>query len=158
MAQPTRADVYKALGQKANFIVKEETETAKQLRIIGRCLPEHWPFFQPVVHKLYTQAMREDSLWSCDISQLFMLRASKLMKGWRLIFQMSPSSSHTIEHVYGEIASVIMSAPLPARVEVDTVLLPGHKRGQMRGGVNARGKGASAAGSAPLILTRGMPR
>ena len=154
MTKATRSDVYKALAQKANFLVKQETETPKQLRIVGRCLPEHWAFFMPVVFKLLEGSEREDLPWSCDVSRQYLLKSGKVVYGWRLIFQ-ATSPDTKVEDTYKSICSTILSAPLPARVEVDTVLLPGHTRGKDRGGVNAKGKGASSAGSAPMILTRG---
>ncbi len=155
MTQATRSDVFSALAKKAGFTVLEEKETEKQLRIIGRCLPDRWPFFAPVVSTILDFSEREDIPWTCDPSKLYMKKASKLVYGWRLIFQVSAAAtSHNMGLVYGSICSAILSAPLPARVEVDTVLLPGHRPGQVRGGVNAKGKGSSSAGAMPMILNR----
>jgi hypothetical protein len=55
---------------------------------------------------------------------------------------------------YGDIAKVILSALSPARVELQSQLLPGYKAGDVRGGFNAKGKGTGAAGSLPLAATR----
>lgn len=155
MSQVTRADVYAALMEKCGFTVVQEKETAAQLRIIGRSGPDRWNFFLPVIYTLLKASDKPENLWTCDISKQFILAHDRVRYGWRLIFQ--AASRNGVDNLllcYENIALVIRSSPRPARVEVDRVLLPGYKAGDVRGGVNAKGKGAAPAGSLPLAVTR----
>lgn len=150
----TRADVYAALLQKSGLEVLQEKETDKQLRIMGRSPVERWPFFLPVIDRLLRVSDTPGGAWTCDISKQYMRRNDKVLYAWRLIFQ-APTG---LAAQYENIASVIRSAPAPSRVEVTSMLLPGHKKGQIRGGVDAKGKGASKAGTLPMAITRGGQR
>jgi hypothetical protein len=147
--QYTRADIYIALAKKCFFEVKQDNETPKQLRIIGSCDHERWPFLLPVIHALLTQSGQPTALWTCDISKMYILREGKVLYGWRIIFQGDDLARH-----YEQIIATITAAQRPARVEVESMLLPGYKPGQTRGGVNAKGKGASAAGTVPMAVQR----
>lgn len=149
MSQVTRADIYAALAKKCAFEVKQDNETPKQLRIIGSCDYERWPFLLPVLHTLLTHSGQTTTTWTCDISKMYVLREGKVLYGWRIIFQ-----GDSLARNYEQIVAVINSAQRPARVELETVLLPGYKPGQMRGGVNSKGKGASSAGSVPMAIQR----
>lgn len=149
--QATRADVFAALAQKSGFQVVEEKETPaeapRQLRIMGRNHIERWPFFLPVIHRLLTLSGK--SGWTCDISKQYVAHEERVAYGWRIIFQ-----SDNLSEKYAEISSAIRSAPSPARVELSSVPLPGYKPGQLRGGINEKGKGVASAGSLPMALTR----
>jgi hypothetical protein len=144
--QVTRTDIYKALAKKCGFEVVQEIETNDRLKVIGRCSLDRWSFLLPVIHALLT-ASEQASQWSCDISKNYILNEGKVLYCWRIIFQGTPIVSS-----YVKILSVIDSASRPARVELDSMLLPGCKPNQVRGGVNARGKGSSSIGEFPLIL------
>jgi hypothetical protein len=150
---PTRADVYAALAMKSQFVVLQEDETPRQLRIMGRSQLDRWPFFLPIIHTLLTRSAQPESGWTCDISKQYFLSGGRVLYGWRIIFQ-----SPVMADRYTDIIASINSAPRPARVELESQLLPGYKPGEMRGGVNAKGKGASAAGSLPLAISRGASR
>lgn len=147
--QATRADVFAALAKKSGFEVLQESETPKQLRVMGRSHLDRWAFFLPIIHTLLTRTSRPENGWTCDISKQYFLSDGRVLYGWRFIFQ-----SADLVTQYGDIIMAINSAPRPARVEVESQLLPGYKPGDVRGGVNAKGKGASVAGSVPLAITR----
>lgn len=151
---PTRADVYAALARRSGFEVIQETETDGQLRVVGRLATARWAFFVPIVFVLLKASKTPGHAWACDISKQYIEANDQVRYAWRLIFQ----ASDGIARHYGDISSVIRSAPAPARVEVNSIRLPGYKEGQVRGGVNEKGKGVSAVGSLPLALTRGGPR
>jgi len=147
--QTTRADIYAALAKKCAFEVVQDNETARQLRIVGRCHYERWPFLLPVVHTLLSHSVQDTVPWTCDISKQYTIRDGKVLYGWRIIFQ-----GDALSRSYEQIVAVINSAQRSARVELESVLLPGYKPGQTRGGVNAKGKGASSAGSVPMAIQR----
>lgn len=148
--QATRADIYAALATKSGFQVLQESETPTQLRILGRSHTDRWVFFLPIIHTLLTKVGQGGLGWSCDISKHYFLSDGRVLYGWRFIFQSSNLAAH-----YADIIMTINSAPRPARVEVDSQPLPGYKPGQIRGGVNEKGKGSSSAGSLPLVISRG---
>lgn len=145
----TRADVFAALAQKVGFEVVSEKETKSQLRIIGRCSPKSWPFLLPVIFVLEKKAKMDGSTWTVDISKKYLESNDRVLYSWRFIFQ-----SQDVVAAYPVIVSTIKGAPLPGRVEVDEVLLPGYKIGDTHGGVNEKGKGSASAGTAPLAVTR----
>lgn len=142
----TRQDIYTALEQKTGFEVIGETETEGRLRFTGRCLSSRWNFFALVIFEL--NKLNNGSGINFEISKLYSNHADRLRYTWRVIIQGADLASK-----YQTVVDFIRRAPLPSRAEVDEVLLPGYRRGQIRGGVNAKGKGASAAGSAPMIVT-----
>lgn len=148
-ATPSKTDVYGVLMQKCAFEVLDEQESPKQLRIMGRSHRDRWPFFLPVIHKLLKTSKKPGNPWTCDISKMYIENNDKVFYTWRLIFQSADLAAQ-----YANIISVIRSADQPARVELDRVLLPGYKEGDVRGGVNAKGKGASTAGTLPMAVTR----
>ncbi len=148
MSRPAYADLLDVLQQKAGFTTLTHTPKASQLRITGRCHPDRWGFFLPVIYTLQRTALK-DAHWSCDISKQYFIRNDRLVYTWRLIFQ-----SEGLEEKYAYIANVVRGAPNPSRVEVEEVLLPGYKVGDVRGGVNDKGKGVASAGSAPMILSK----
>lgn len=145
----TKSDVYAALIQKCGFEVLEEQEGAKQLRITGRNHRDRWPFFLPVIYKILETSEKPGNRWTCDISKKYIISNGRVLYAWRLIFQSTELATQ-----YASIVATIRSAPQPARVELTSQLLPGYKPGDVRGGVNAQGKGTSTAGSLPMALTR----
>ena len=145
--QPSRADIYAALTRKSGFQVVQENETPRQLRIMGRSHVDRWPFFLPVIYTLLLQSSKAEIPWTCDISKQYIINKDRVLYAWRMIFQSENLSSY-----YGDIAAAITSSPSPSRVEITEQLLPGYKRGDVRGGVNAKGKGSSSAGSIPLAM------
>lgn len=148
MSQFTRKDVIAALAQKTGFEMVTEKETEKQYRFTGRCHPSRWSFLLPVVYQLHRDSTAP-SAWKNDISKQYILFQDRVLYCWRFIFE-----HESIASQYEGIVRAIRSAPLPARVEVTEVLLPGYKAGDIRGGVNAKGKGAASAGTSPMILNR----
>jgi hypothetical protein len=148
MAQPPYVALLEVLKQKAGFETLTHTPKEAQLRITGRCHPDRWGFFLPVIYTLQRTADKDGS-WSCDISKQYFIRNDRIVYCWRLIFQ-----SDNINEKYSYLANVVRGAPNPTRVEVEEVLLPGYKVGDIRGGVNEKGKGVSSADSAPMILSR----
>lgn len=147
----TKEYIYRALKDKALFEVVQQSENSNQLRLSGRCPPTSWNSWLLVIYHLLRTAAA-GSPWSCDVSKHYILKGERVVYAWRLIFQAEHVSKY-----YQDIAGSIMQAPNASRVEVQEQLLPGHKPGVMRGGVNAKGKGTSAGGSAPMILSRGRP-
>ena len=145
----TKANVYAALMQKCGFEVLEELEGAKQLRISGRSHQDRWAFFAPVIYQLLTTSDKPGNPWTLDISKKYIIHGDKIRYVWRLIFQ-----SPDLAAQYQNIVAAIMSSPQPARVELTRQLLPGYKEGDVRGGVNARGKGSQSAGSPVMAQTR----
>lgn len=149
MAEPSKVEVYAALMRKSGFEVIQEKETSKQLRIMGRVPTERWNFFVPVLHQLLTASAKPGPPWTCDVSKQYLLRNSQVLYAWRVIFQ-----SENLLMQYGDITKTILSASSPARVELQSQLLPGYKPGDVRGGFNSKGKGTGVAGSLPLAATR----
>lgn len=149
MEQVPYKELLDVLKQKAGFETLTHTCKTGQLRVTGRCHPDRWSFFLPVIYTLQRTADKDGS-WSCDISKQYFIRNDRIVYCWRLIFQ----SQNMTAEVYSYLANVVRGAPSPARVEVNEVLLPGHKPGDIRGGVNAKGKGVASADSAPMILSR----
>lgn len=147
---PPRAAVLLALTARSGFEVLTEDEKQQQLRITGRSYPNQWNLFLPVIAKLLTVGDDASVPWTCDISKQYVLHRGKVAYSWRLIFR----SENGIVGQYASIAGAINAAPRPQRVELTEALLPGYKAGDIRPGVNAKGKGASTAGSAPMILDR----
>lgn len=148
-ATPSKTDVYGVLMQKCAFEVLDEQEKPNQLRIMGRSQRDRWPFFLPVIRRLLMTSKKPGSPWTCDISKMYIEQNEKVFYTWRLIFQ-----GTDLRTQYANIISTIRSAEQPARVELDRQLLPGYKEGDVRGGVNAKGKGASSAGTMPMAVTR----
>lgn len=146
----SKADVYAAMMRKGAYEVVQEQEGATQLRLLGRSPKDKWPAFSLMVNHLIMVADEQSPPWTCDVSKKYFRRNGVLLYGWRFIFQAPDLASH-----YEHIARTILAAPSPNRAEVDSILLPGYKPGDVRGGVDAKGKGASAAGSLPLAVTRG---
>src|SRR6478609_7794847 len=147
MAQLPYSALLASLQQKAGFETLTHTLKPSQLRITGRCHPDRWGFFLPVIYTLQRTA-EKDGAWSCDISKQYFIRNDRIVYCWRLIFQ-----SADIEERFDYFSNVVRGAPNPNRVEVDEVLLPGYRPGDVRGGVNAKGKGVASAGAAPMILS-----
>ncbi len=145
----TRSDIYVALAKRGAFEVLQENETPSQLRISGRCQLDRWPFFGPIIHTLISASDKPGSPWTCDVSKKYIILNDKLLYTWRLIFQGQDLASQ-----YPSIIATIMNAPRPGRVEVTSQLLPGYKPGDVRGGVNERGKGSAPAGTVPMAVTR----
>jgi len=146
----TSTDVCTVLTRKCGFEVISGKELPKQLRIMGRCHPDRWNFFLPVIHRLLTFSEDPSVGWTVDISKPYLLRNDRVLFAWRLIFQ-----AQQIAEQYADIVDTITGAAGPTRVELSSQLLPGYKPGDIRGGVNAKGKGASSAGSLPMAVTRG---
>ena len=149
VAPTTKANVYAALMQKCGFEVLEELETAKQLRISGHSHRDRWDFFAPVIFQLLTTSDKPGAPWTCDVSKKYITHNGKILYTWRLIFQGADLAKQ-----YQNIVATIMASQQPARVELTRQLLPGYKEGDVRGGVNAKGKGSQAAGSPVLAQTR----
>lgn len=149
MNKPARTDIYTAMAQMSGFEIVKENETATQLRILGRNPSDRWPFLLPVIYILRKTETNPACRWKCDISKEYILANDRILYAWRFIFK-----AENLAEYYGEIAATIRSAARPARVEVESMTLPGYKPGQVRGGVNARGKGVAAADSIPMILSR----
>lgn len=152
MASVTKNEVFGVMIRKTGFEVVTEKEGVNQLRFIGRCSPERFNFLLPVMHQLLTASARPDTRWTCDISKMYMLSNGRVLYGWRFIFQ-----AERIAECYDEIVAIVQAAPRPSRVEVTSITLPGYKPGQVRGGVNSKGKGVSSAESIPMAVTRGRP-
>lgn len=144
----TSRDLVAALAQKAGFELVTEKESARQYRMTGRCHPSRWNFLLPVIFQLLLDA-ETPGAWKVDVSRQYILLNKRVVYCWRFIFE-----HEDLKHEFESIVRSIRAAPQPARVEVNEVLLPGYKAGDVRGGVNARGKGVAAAGSAPMILNR----
>jgi hypothetical protein len=146
----TKADVYAALMRKGAYEVVQEQESVAQLRLMGRSPLNSWSFFFLMINHIIEVADAPQSPWTCDVSKKYFNRNGSTLYGWRFIFQAPRLADH-----YAAIVSTILSAPQPTRPEVTTMLLPGYKEGDVRGGVNAKGKGSSSAGSLPMAVTRG---
>jgi hypothetical protein len=104
-----------------------------------------------VIYKLNEASDYDQYPWTVDISKKYINKHDQVRYAWRFIFQGENLKEH-----YAQICSIIRSAPQPSRVELQSIILPGHKPGDIRGGVNAKGKGSSRAGSAPMAVTRRM--
>jgi hypothetical protein len=136
----TKTALYGTLLQKCSLEAVNDNLTEKRLRVVFRLHKDRWSFFLPVLHRLLTQSDSPSTGWNLDVSKHYFLFDNKVRFGWRFIFE----AADGIENHFAEIIGVIQSAPQPSRVEVSSMILPGYKAGQVRGGVNARGKGASS--------------
>lgn len=146
----TSVDVCAMLTRKGGLEVISHKDLPAQLRIMGRCHPDRWNFFLPVIHRLLTFSEDPAIGWTVDISKPYLLRNDRVLFAWRLIFQ-----APNIETQYASIVDIVAGSAGPTRVELTSQPLPGYKPGDVRGGVNAKGKGSSSAGSLPMALTRG---
>lgn len=135
-----KANLYSVFLQKCGLEVVKDNLTERRLRGIFRLHKDRWNFFVPVLHRLLTKSDDPSTNWNLDASKHYFLSDGKVRFGWRLIFE-APDG---IEQYLQEISTVVASAPSPARVEISSMILPGYKEGQTRGGVNARGKGSSS--------------
>jgi len=146
----TKDDVIIALARKSGFEVVQQRETANQLWLMGRSHPDRWGFFSLLINELLVASDEHAEIpWTCDVSKKYLRRGEQLVFGWRLIFQATQ-----VQAQYPSIIAVIQRAPRPEAVELQSQLLPGYKPGDVRGGVNDKGKGSSSAGSLPQILQR----
>ncbi len=151
----TKTDLLQALVQRIPGLdIRSENESANKFRIIMRVPSERerLAYFWPILHLLLLTADKPESAWKLDASKQYLVRNGKLFYGWRFIFQTGDGSE--LAAYYAEIIKIIHSAPRPARVELDSILLPGYQKGQVRGGTNERGKGSSSAESVPLAVRR----
>lgn len=130
------------LQQRLGFETVKPTITENQIRLAGRVGQAHTRNW--VVASQHLLTVQGSAPWSLDLSKHYFLRAEQMVYTWRLIFQ-AENIAQYIPHIIGSI----QNAPR-ARFEVEEQALPGVK-GQ-RAMMNKRGKGASAAGSVPMIV------
>ncbi len=149
----SKLDLFNVLVQRTGLTVVEEREREKQLRFLCRVSPKQWAFFGPIVRSLILTSEKPGNPWTCDISKLYMVRNDKVLYIWRIVFQ-----GEAISTKYASMIAAIQAAPRPQRVELQSQLLPGYRPGDVRGGVNEKGKGVSSADSSPMILTSRMGR
>lgn len=145
-------DLYQALATRGSFEVVSETVSTTQIRIVGRISKDRFNAWSMVIQELLKPSKARDGGWVCDVSKQYVLHGQTLRYGWRLIFQ-APNVEAAIPHILEAIGA---SKPPPA-VELQDYLLPGYKDGQIRGGVNARGKGVSSSLS-PMVGPRAIGR
>ena len=149
----TKTSIYSALAARAGFSTINDTETETQLRVLGRCPPERFNFLVLVIHALLKASNNPEKPWTCDVSKKYMVSNDRVFYAWRIVFQGANLSAQ-----YADIVNAINAAPRPARIELDSQLLPGAQPGVMRGGVNERGKGSSVGGSAPMVISTAANR
>lgn len=131
------------LQQRLGFQVVTKSFTDKQVRLEGRVPRAHEQGWRPAMQHLLIAAA--SAPWSVDVSQHYFVPDNLVMVySWRLIFQADSIADH-LHSIIGHVRN----APRVRR-EVDEQPLPGVS-GQ-RTMMNTRGKGASSAGSVPLIV------
>lgn len=130
--------LYAALHSKVGLVVRGETKTDNQLRIIARIPREAMPTWLKVMSALFKESRA--ALWDIDISKQYFPRdeSDDVVFGWRLILQGEKISQHI-----PSITNVIIEAPI-AVMQLDEVPLVGSAgRNSMK-----RGKGAQHSGKA----------
>jgi hypothetical protein len=145
----TRDELYKVLQARGSFEVVHNTVTPKQLRLLGRIDKARFDAWILIVHQLLT---RSSPAWACDVSKQYIAQGTEVRHGWRLIFQ-----APNIDAVLPDIIAAINQTKPPAAVELQDQLLPGYRDGQIRGGVNSRGKGVSTPTN-PMVGPRAVSR
>jgi|SRR5690606_34152141 len=143
--QTKKDELYSLLRKKACFEVVKETYKPTQLRVIGRVVNNQFNFWLPTMYQLLKVSSAPDADWTCDISKQYLLHNDSVRYAWRLIFQ-----ANDLERQLPAVIATVANAPNPSRVEVSSFVLPGYQKDQIRGGQNARGKGATALGSAVI--------
>jgi hypothetical protein len=131
-----------ALHSRFGYEMRTHDVRPNQIRFLGKVPPEYSRNWVVGMRHLLLKSMA--STWNFDLSRQYFLRGEQMVWGWRLIFQHEDIGSQV-----GDIITSINAAPR-ARFEVTEQRLPGVK-GQRRT-MNAKGKGASAAGTPPLLI------
>jgi len=132
-----------ALKTRFGVTVVQQNVRPSQIRLLCRVPVEqsrNWVIFRD--HML---AAGDAAAWTYDGSRVDMRHPSgSLVWGWRLIFQ-----HEKISDFIGELTAVVSSCPR-ARFEVTEQALS--VIGGQRSMMNAKGKGATAAGTPPLLV------
>jgi hypothetical protein len=131
-----------ALATRFGFELRTHDIRENQFRFLGKVPPEFSRNWIVGVHHLLKKSLHTE--WTLDISRQYFLRGDALVWGWRLIFQHSDINSQA-----PDIITAIGAAPR-AKFEVTEQRLPGVKG--PRRTMNARGKGASPAGTPPMLI------
>lgn len=129
--------------------VVNQNVSQSQVRLVLRINPQHTRNWLVAGQHLLRVSKRSE--WTFDLSRHYFLRGGDdgvMVWAWRVIFQHQDIMSQV-----PSIISAMSSAPR-ARFEIDEQQLPG-VTGQRRT-MNDRGKGASAAGSTPLLIRQRM--
>ena len=127
-----------------------------QIRLIGRVPKQHAPNWKAALD--YLLKIEQSKPWSLDISQHYFMRGGAVVFAWRIIVQ-----GQNIQSSYQDLLNTLKAAPRAQMSNPSGTISGGEvveQRlsviGPRKGGVNARGKGASTAGTPPLIIQGGV--
>lgn len=144
-------ELLKALRNKTGFDVVDSNIKAGQLRLLGRVPQLRTGDMLLLIHALKTRATQSPG-WDVDISKMYLLRAGKLVFGWRFIFQALTGSIES--HMPDVLRTVNRTKPSARREVMEMPLLgaSAHRNEQ-----TASGKGAHYSGRARVgpLLRRG---
>lgn len=115
-------DLVRTMNQKAAFELVEQSDTATQLRLLGR-IPldpagrnmENWRMLARQVLLRSAKAP-----WKADISKVLLVRNEDLHFAWRVILQ-----GEGLEQHLPEIVQVMAGSPPPVQREVMEMTIPG---------------------------------
>lgn len=131
-------DIVKALNGRCGFEVVDGSSRPDQIRMLGRVPKNHQAFWLLVAQNILTVSAASGGKWSCDISKQLLLREGTIKYAWRLIIQ-----AKNVATMNADIVKSILTAPRPANVQIEEMLLPGYKPGQSRNEYNESGRGAA---------------
>jgi hypothetical protein len=131
-----------ALSNRFGFEMRTNDVRPNQIRFLGKIPPEFSRNWIVGIRHLLVKSLT--SPWNLDVSRQYFLRGEQLVWGWRLIFQ-----HDDIDSQIADVITAIGAAPR-AKFEVVEQRLPGVKG--PRRTMNDRGKGASSAGTPPLLI------
>lgn len=123
--------------------VVTQNASANQVRLVARVQPNFTRNWLVGAHHMLQCSQREP--WNLDLSRQYFLRGELMVWGWRLIFQ-----HPELEKCLPSIIQAVQTSPR-ARFEVEEQQLPG-VTGQRRVMNPETGKGASSAGTPPLLI------
>ena len=129
--------------------IVSQSVTQAQIRLVLRINPQQTRNWLVAGQHLLRVSRRSE--WTYDLSRHYFLRGGDdgvMVWAWRVIFQHQDIASQI-----PSIIAAMNSAPR-ARFEIEEQQLPG-VTGQRRT-MNERGKGASAAGTPPLLIRQRM--
>lgn len=78
-------NIVSALTEKTGFDLVEKTDSASQLRLLGRVAQSAMPSWLELMEKIL--GLSDGAAWKADVSKVYLLKGGKLVYAWRLIFQ-----------------------------------------------------------------------
>jgi hypothetical protein len=139
--------ITQALNHKAGFEVVTSTPSNDQLRLVGRIPTNNIGTWLAVLERLLIYA--EKAAWNVDLSKQYFMRGTKLLYGWRLIFQ----AEGVAQYAEG-IAAIISQVPAVQRQLDEVKLYGGVDRTKLHEGKGAQPMFKAVVGPAAAAVRR----